>query len=120
MVKSFCVCYRVDEDRWWFVQNGTLDILFDLMRAKQPDLSEAAIVALLNLCSHPDIPPLIMDAGGLPLFCQILCDVEFPVTLDLVTILLKVYFPLPSYQSPTEGSVVAPVEPLSSLYQAPF
>ena len=90
MVKSFCVLYRENEDRWWFVENGILDMIFTVMRAKPEDLVEAPIALLLNLCTHPDVPFVIMDKGGLPIFGRVLNNADAPVIIDLATILLKV------------------------------
>ena len=60
------------------------------MTDKPEDLSESPIVLLLNLCTHPNVPPIVIDKGGLPIFCEILNVALAPVIIDLITILLKV------------------------------
>jgi len=89
IVQAFCVLYRENEDKLHFVKNGLLSRIFDIIRSKPEDLQEANLVLLLSLCSHPDIPDMILNEGGAGLVATILGVVSIPVIRDLAIVLLK-------------------------------
>ena len=89
VLKAMCVLYRTNEDKWYFMNNGILKILFGSMTAKLKDLQECSFVLLLSLCAHPDIPPIIIFEGGAEVVSQTLSTLPPPVTADLCGVILK-------------------------------
>lgn len=88
-VKTVCVLYRDTEDKWYMAQHGVLEAIFALIDAKNPDLQEAPLVALLSLCSHADVPPLFMEKGGLKLISDVMIYTLDEVVRDLSIVLMK-------------------------------
>ena len=86
MVKGFCVFFRDDEDKMYFVQKGLLETIFEIILSKPDDLQEANLVLLLSLCSHPDIPDMIINRGGADLVASILAVATMTVIKDLAMV----------------------------------
>ena len=63
-VKTICVLYRSASNKLYFSQNGAFEAILDLIQAKNFDLQEAPLVAILSLISHPEVPYLFFDVGG--------------------------------------------------------
>ena len=59
-VKTLCVLYPSDEDKVYFAENGVIESLFEIIKAKSQDLQEAPMVAFLYMISHADLPPLFI------------------------------------------------------------
>jgi len=89
-IKALCVLYRDDEDKMYMVQRGgVLEKLYAVMLEKPFDLTEAPVVLLLSLAQHPELPPVIMDSGGLVHVCTILRQSDVQVINDLIHVFLK-------------------------------
>ena len=59
-VKTMCVLYPENEDKLFFAENGVIESIFEIVKAKNQDLQEAPMVAFLYFISHADIPPLFL------------------------------------------------------------
>lgn len=87
-VRAITVLYQSLEDREFFMANGVVERIFHLMTCKGQDLQEAPLVALLYLCVHPDIPPLLLQKGAAKMAAGLLYA-EDPVIRELAVVLLK-------------------------------
>jgi hypothetical protein len=63
-IKTITVLYREDEDRWDMVEKGLIEAIFEVIHSKNTDLQEAPLVCLLHLCTHPDIPSIMLNKGA--------------------------------------------------------
>jgi hypothetical protein len=54
--KCLCVLYREPENILYFVDNGAIEAITEIMTSKSKDLQEAPMVALLSVLTHPDVP----------------------------------------------------------------
>lgn len=89
VIAKLCVLvYRDDVNKLYFVQNGALESLFDLITSKSLDLVEVPMVVLLSYCAHPDIPHVFMDKGGLDVLVKVLYAVDDNIK-ELAVVLLK-------------------------------
>ena len=108
-VKGFCVFFKENIDKMYFIEHGILEIIFKDMKNKPEDLQEANLVLLLSLCSHPDVPDIVINKGGCDLISIILCRAAMTVIIDLSSILLKT---LALYQwDVVEHSVIKNIPP---------
>lgn len=87
-IKLITVVYRTDEDRWDMVDKGMVEAIFDVIQSKGNDLQEAPMVCLLHLCTHADIPPLMLNKGAAKVAASLL-KAEDPIIRELAVILLK-------------------------------
>jgi hypothetical protein len=87
-IKVICVLYRENEDRLYMVEKGAAESVFAVMEAKSQDLQEAAVVILLHLCVHPDIPFLLLHKGCAKV-CVSLLHAGDPTIRELAVVLLK-------------------------------
>jgi hypothetical protein len=87
-IRAITVLFTEDEDKMHFLQQGVVERIAELVAAKGKDLQEAPIVALLYLCSHPDIPQLLLQKGVAKLAANML-SAEDEVIRELSVILLK-------------------------------
>mmetsp|Transcript_21887 Transcript_21887/g.36625 ORF Transcript_21887/g.36625 Transcript_21887/m.36625 type:complete len:754 (+) Transcript_21887:62-2323(+) len=87
-IKAICVLYRTDDDRWYMTDNGLIEMIFAAMADKSSDLHEAPVVCLIHLCTHPDIPFLLLKKGCAKVAAALLYA-DDPIIRELSVIVLK-------------------------------
>lgn len=90
-LKVFSVVYREMEDLAYFAHNGLIDAIFWIIDAKDIELQEAPLVALLHLCEHPQLPFNLIRRGVLPYLIKLL-RAKDNVIQQLTLVLLKLLF----------------------------
>ena len=89
VIAKLCVLlYRDDDNKLYFVQNGAFESIFDLIYSKSLDLQEVPMVCLLFYCTHPDVPPIFMEKGGLQVLVRVLYAIDENIR-DMAVVLLK-------------------------------
>jgi len=105
VIAKLCVLlYRDDDSKMYFVQHGAFEHIFDLIFSKGLDLQEVPMVCLLFYCSHPEIPPIFMEKGGLQVLVRVLYAVDENIR-DMAVVLLKA---LCLYDRPRVLAVIPP------------
>eukprot|EP01034_Spumella_vulgaris_P032231 gene32231-39799_t len=96
-IRAMTVLYTEEEDKMHFIAQGVVERIAELVATKGQDLQEAPIVALLYLCSHPDIPQILLQKGVAKLAAGMLSS-EDEVIKELSVILLKALLLYNSYE----------------------
>ena len=87
-IKTICVLYRSEENKIYFARNGAYQAIIELICAKNSDLQEATMVALLSIITHPEAPYIFIDIGGIESVAQLLLT-ENPVVRELTIVFFK-------------------------------
>lgn len=87
-VKTLVVLYKNDEHKIYFAQNGAIESIFEIVKAKNQDLQEAPMVSFLYFIAHPDIPPLFLDIGGAEVAAYMLTSPN-DIIRELAVVILK-------------------------------
>lgn len=90
-LKVFCVVYREVEDLAYFAHNGLIESIFWVIDAKDIELQEAPLVALLHLCEHPQLPFNLIRRGVLRYMVKLL-RAHDNVIQQLSLVLLKLFY----------------------------
>jgi hypothetical protein len=93
-------------------KNGAFDTIFELIAVKPSDLQEATLVALLSLISHPEVPHIFLEVGGIEKVISLLSS-ENEIVRDLTIVLLKA---IALYDAP--GVKAAVPETLTKLMES--
>lgn len=108
-IKAVCVLYRDDESKMYLVEHGLCDSIFAIIAAKSQVLHEASLVLLLSLCTHADIPKILLSdrynchvIAASFLTCK---DTHEDIIRELSIVLLKALY---LYDSDAVDSAVPP------------
>lgn len=87
-LKVFVVLCTDMMDREYMVDNGIIDSILEIIAAKDKELQEAPLVALLHLCVHPEIPFYLLTKGVAKVVAGLL-RAQDVIIKELAVIVLK-------------------------------
>ena len=87
-IKVFCVLCSTDEDREYMANKGIINLILNVINAKDKELQEAPLVAFLHLSVHPQIPFELLTKGVAKTASKLLTAQDV-IIKELAVILLK-------------------------------
>lgn len=90
-IKAICILFKSNEDKMYLIDNGIIDILFQLINEKSKELQEIPLVVMLSLLTHPQIPSIFIERKGIDVVAKLLYAID-DVIRELAIIILKAFF----------------------------